>query len=122
MKVLMHHSQRAARSFVRGLEIRLNAANSMDELQSVVNSELENLHKWLNTNKLSLDIAKTEFMIIGSRQRMSAMDDRITVEINDCEVEKVDSVKSLGVYIDKHLNWSTHIEKISKKIASAMDL
>ena len=59
------------------------AANSMDELQSVVNSELENLHKWLNTNKLSLNIAKTEFMIIASRQRMSAMDDRITVEIND---------------------------------------
>ena len=95
-------------------------ANSMDELQSVVNSELENLHKWLNTNKLSLNIAKTEFMIIGSRQRVSAMDDRITVEINDCEVEEVDSVKSLGVYIDKHLNWSAHIEKISKKIASAI--
>ncbi len=75
------------------------AANSMDELQSVVNSELENLHKWLNTNKLSLNIAETEFMIIGSRQRISAMDDRIAVEINDCEVEKVDSVKSLGVYI-----------------------
>ncbi len=91
------------------------AANSMDELQSVVNSELENLHKWLSTNKLSLNIAKTEFIIIGSRQRISAMDDRITVEINDCEV---DSVKSLGEYIDKHLNWSTHIEKISKKIAS----
>ena len=72
------------------------AAKSMDELQSVINSELVNLHKWLSTNKLSLNIAKTEFMIIGSRQRISAMDDRITIEINDCEVEKVDSVKSLG--------------------------
>ena len=81
------------------------AAKSMDELQSVINSELVNLHKWLNTNKLSLNIAKTEFMIIGSRQRISAMDDGITIEINDCEVEKVDSVKSLGVYFDKHLNW-----------------
>ena len=48
------------------------------------------------------------------------MDDRITIEINECEVEKVASVKSLGVYIDKHLNWSLHIEKISKKIASAI--
>ena len=94
------------------------AAKSMDELQSVINSELVSLRKWLNPNKLSLNIAKTEFMIIGSRQRiLSAMDDRITIEINDCEVEKVDSVKSLGVYIDKHLNWSIHIEKISKKIA-----
>ena len=74
----------------------------------------------LYDRSLSLIIAKTEFMIIGSRQRMSAMDDRITVEINDCEVEKVDSVRSLGVYIDKHLNWSTHIENIFKKIASAI--
>ena len=96
------------------------AAKSMDELQSVINSELVNLHKWLNTNKLSLNIAKMGFMIIGSRQRISAMDDGITIEINDCEVEKVDSVKSLGVYIEKHLNWSIHIEKISKKIASAI--
>ena len=77
------------------------AAKSMDELQNVINSELVNLHKWLNTNKLSQNIFKTEFMIVGSRQRISAMDDRITIEIKDCEVEKVDSVKSLGVYIDK---------------------
>ena len=92
------------------------AANSIDT--NKLSTRLRG--KWLNTNKLSLNIAKTEFMIIGSRQRISAMDDRITVEINDCEVEKVDSVKSLGEYIDKHLNWSTHIEKISKKIASAI--
>ena len=60
-------------------------------------------------------------MIIGSRlDWISAMDDRITIEISDCEIEKVDLVKSLGAYNDKHLNWSIHIEKISKKIASAI--
>ena len=31
------------------------AAKSMDELQSVINSELVNLHKWLNTNKLNIE-------------------------------------------------------------------
>ena len=44
------------------------ASNSLDEIQYDINSELENLNKWLVTNKLSLNIAKTEFMIIGSRQ------------------------------------------------------
>ena len=50
------------------------------------------------THSLNLNIAKTDSLIIGSRQR-------IAVEINDCKVEKVDSVKSLGlgVYIDRHL-------------------
>ena len=42
------------------------AANSVMELEPLINSELKNLHQWLVTNRLSLHIAKTEFMIIGS--------------------------------------------------------
>ena len=36
------------------------AANSLPELESALSNELANLHEWLNVNKLSLDIAKTE--------------------------------------------------------------
>ena len=46
------------------------AANTVMELEPLINSELKNLHQWLVTNRLSLNIAKTEFMIIGSRQRL----------------------------------------------------
>jgi tRNA threonylcarbamoyladenosine modification (KEOPS) complex Pcc1 subunit len=46
------------------------AANSVTELQQIINSELKNLHQWLLANRLSLNVAKTEFMIIGSRQRL----------------------------------------------------
>ena len=28
--------------------------------------------------------------------------------------------KSLGVYIDEHLSWSTHVDDISKKFASGI--
>ena len=48
-----------------------NAANSVTELELLINSELKNLHQWLVTNRLSLNIAKTELMIIGSRHSMS---------------------------------------------------
>ncbi|CAB4007833.1 Hypothetical predicted protein, partial [Paramuricea clavata] len=44
------------------------AANTIAELENVINSELKKLKSWLEANKLSLNIAKTEFMIIGSRQ------------------------------------------------------
>ena len=77
------------------------AANSVNELQNVLNSELKSLHNWLIINRLSLNI--------GSRQKIRAIDDEITIKINECEINCVDSVKSLGVYID-----------ISKKIASAI--
>ena len=33
--------------------------------------ELANLHKWRIVNKLSLNIAKTELLLTGSRQRLA---------------------------------------------------
>ena len=47
------------------------ASDSLDEIQNVINSELKNLNSWLIANRLSLNITKTEFMTIGSRQRMN---------------------------------------------------
>ena len=85
------------------------ASNSAEEPQNVINSELESLNKWLITNKVSLNIVKTEFMIIGSRQRIRNLNDEIDIELNGNIINKIDSVKSLGVDIDNHLTWSVHI-------------
>ena len=82
-----------------------------------MNSELKNLNDWL---ELSLNITKTEFMIIGSRQRVNASQDNIDIKIDDREVKRVHSTKSLGLHIDSHLTWSVHIEKVCKKISSAI--
>ena len=60
-------------------------------------------------------------MIVGSRQRINAnQDNNMSIRIDDHEINRVPSVKSLGLYIDSHLTWSLHIEKICKKISSAI--
>lgn len=43
------------------------AANSAEELQQIINTDLKSLNEWLTANRLSLNITKTEFMAIGSR-------------------------------------------------------
>ena len=43
------------------------SGDSVQEVQAAVNSDLENLRKWLIANKLSLNVTKTEFMLIGSK-------------------------------------------------------
>ena len=65
------------------------AADSVSELQSVINSELESLKTWLITNKLSLNIAKTEFMTIGSRQRIAVTHDNVAIKLDGSEINKV---------------------------------
>ncbi|CAB4045102.1 Hypothetical predicted protein, partial [Paramuricea clavata] len=44
------------------------SGDSMNDAVFVVNSDLENLRNWLIANKLSLNVAKTEFMLIGSKR------------------------------------------------------
>ena len=44
-----------------------------------MNSSLINLNRWLIANKLSLNIAKTEFMVIGSRQRLATFNNELRV-------------------------------------------
>ncbi len=59
-------------------------------------------------------------MVIGSQQKLRSIDSEINIRINENEITRVESVKSLGVYIDKHLTWHDHIDKLCKKVASAI--
>ena len=48
------------------------SAKTLTELKLALTPELKNLCCWLKANKLSLNVAKTELMIIGSRRSLSA--------------------------------------------------
>ena len=98
------------------------ASSTLFELENVLNQELQNLNIWLKVNKLSLNIAKTEFMIIGSHQRLNvSVDGHINIlTINDQPIKKVNETETLGMAIDQHLTWSKHVEEKSKKISSAI--
>ena len=52
-------------------------------------------------------------MTIGYRQINIATQGSITIKLDGSAINKVDAVKALGVHIDKHLSWSTHIEKLT---------
>ena len=98
------------------------AASSLPELESALNTELTYLHEWLNVNKLSLNIAKTELMLIGSRQRLSAntTGHSLTEQIKGHEIDRVPHTKSLGVHIDQNLSWSKHVNETAKIVSSGI--
>ena len=65
-------------------------------------------------------MTKTEFMLIGSRQKLNIITDSPVVSINGTPVNQVLTSKSLGVLIDGNLTWGSHIEKLAKIIASGI--
>ena len=65
-------------------------------------------------------MAKTELMIIGSRQRLSTQCDEVDIRIDDETIRRVDHTKSLGLTIDYQLSWSDHVDEICRKVSSAI--
>ena len=96
------------------------AGADLNSIQSNLNHDLSNLNQWLTSNKLTLNATKTEFMLIGSRQRLSTLPDTLELSINNESINRVSSVKLLGVFIDENLTWQTHIDKLSENIASGI--
>ena len=96
------------------------ASADLHSMQSSLNRDLSNIHKWLLCNKLTLNSTKTEFMLIGSRQKLSTLSEFLELSVDYVPIKQVSTTKSLGILIDDNMAWHSHIDKISKKIASSI--
>ena len=96
------------------------ASVDLKHIDDCLNYDLNRVYIWLSANKLTLNLTKTEFMLVASRQKLSTFSVIPSFSINDHPVKQVSSVKSLGVHIDQNMSWECHIQNICKKIASAL--
>ena len=58
------------------------AGSDVDEINNCINLDLERIRVWLAANKLTLNMTKTEFLLIGSKQRLSNFTVNPTANIN----------------------------------------
>ena len=61
-------------------------------------------------------------MLIGSRQRVASLEGEITLSLFNTELEKVHSVKCLGVNIDENLTWEDQMLSIRQKISRKLSM
>ena len=86
------------------------AASDMLGLETQINTELKCINLWLRANKLSLNVAKTEFMVISSRQKIHSLNDKtININVEGVKMNQTDHSKALGLNIDENLCWKKHI-------------
>eukprot|EP00061_Rhincodon_typus_P003092 g19253.t1 len=74
--------------------------------------EIESLVTWCNENNLSLNIGKTKELIIDFRNKEG---EYTPIYKNRTEVERVKTIKFLGVTITNNLSWTSHIKVTVKK-------
>ena len=78
------------------------AGSDLHLIQSSLSHGVEKLINWLVSDRLALKTIKTEFMLIGSRQRSSTLSDTLELSIDNIPINQVSSVKSLGIYVEEN--------------------
>ena len=74
---------------------------------------LKNLVYWLNANKISLTIRKTELVIFKSTRKQ--FDSEIKLKLSRKRLFQTDSIKYLEVKIGGNLSWKSHLDYLSVK-------
>lgn len=107
------------RIFADDTTIFASSAN-LSDLECLVNSELRKVSKWCIANRLSINLKKTNFMIIKSPKK--TMTKKVDIKLLNKEnsyisIEKKDHVKFLGVFIDDNLSWKYHISSLCSRLS-----
>ena len=92
-------------------------SNSIKKLSKLVNADLKHLLNWLNANKISLNVKKTEMIIFKSKQKKLEGD--LKIKLCGKRLYPTESVKYLGVKIDANLTWQHHVNDLSTKLNRA---
>ena len=89
---------------------------NLKQLNTRTNIELQNIYRWLRANKLTLNIAKSKFMIITNKRDSKR---NFKLKINRTPLESCSSYKYLGIYFDKDLDWKTHVNYVCTKLSKS---
>ena len=79
-------------------------SNSIKKVNKLINADLKHLVNWLNANKISLNVKKTEIVIFKSKQKKLEGD--LKIKLCGKRLYPTESVKYLGVKIDTNLTGS----------------
>ena len=71
--------------------------------------EVRDLAVWCQDNNVSLNVSKTNELIVDYRKRRA---EQATINIDGAVVERVESFKFLGVHITNELSWSKHTKRV----------
>ena len=94
--------------------------DSFDEnyVKQTLENELKPVEHWLNMNKIKINCSKSKFIIFSYRKNFSLH----SITFGNNIISVTNSIKFLGIEIDRNLNFRTHVNNISKKVSRVIGL
>ena len=95
------------------------SGNNLRKLINTRHIELDKLYAWLQSNKLTLNLLKTHYMVFHRAKHKHMC---VKLCINKVPIQQVDNTKFFVVIIDDNLYWSDYISYISSKIPKGIGI
>jgi hypothetical protein len=87
-------------------------SDNINDLYVIMNEDLKSLTDWFSANKLSLNVAKTNYMIFSNCKTTF---DNYDLTLANRPLTKTSCTQFFGVYIDDQLKWNGHIQAVKPK-------
>ena len=87
--------------------------SNINSLFRICNEGLINLSDWIESNKLTINTAKTVYMLLGSISNIEIPQ----IIINSENINRVSTSKFLGIIIDHKLKFNEHINSVIEKLS-----
>ena len=100
------------------LELVINSKPNVN-LNNILNDELANVNDWFKLNKLSVNIAKCKYMVFHTAQKRIIP---LQLFIDNTQIEKAHEFNFLGLTLNEHMNWKSHINNLSNKISRSIGI
>ena len=89
----------------------------INTLFKIANEELNEIDEWFRANKLSINARKTKYIFFHKKHDSKKTPQKLLMLVlNNTTLERVNSIKFLGVILDENINWNRHTQLIENKI------
>ena len=95
--------------------VLVTTGKDLTEIERTLSSELQNIQVWLEINKLSLHLGKTESIVFGSKQKLKR-GAKIQVKCKDTTIVNKDKIKYLGITLDQDMSGVSQGNSVIQKI------
>ena len=93
-------------------------------LSYLISSELDNVSKWFDNNRLVINVEKSNYMYFHNKRKAIPIElnDNFPVKLKNYVLKRLEVVQFLGCSIDQYVTWVNHIQSVSSKISKSIGI
>ena len=96
-----------------------HSSSNINDVERVLQQDHKQLQIWAKENRLCIHPTKTEAVLLGTHQRISA-NSKLDLLLGSNRVKRISHCKYLGISIDPNINFNEHVDRLYSKLSSRL--